>query len=392
MPATQLLLPSDHQDELGATLELPADGHPKAYAIFVHCLENQASINSITCSLTQLGFGVITLDRQKEEASYRLISPEQLVSVTHHLAEQDKAVSLIIGHSLAGTTALLAAYAIDTLQALVTIATPIVPDQIKTNGSDKQARHTQAVLLGKEKVLLPDGWLDALQWAYDTATFKKISKPLLILHAVADSVVAVNHAAEIFQHTLHPKSFITLDDADHFLSRQQDAQYAGNMIAAWVPRYMITYAQSQLTSDKQVVTQTKSTFTTQIVADQHTLMADEPESAGGHDLGPDPYDLLVASLGACTGMTLRMYANHKKWPLEEVRVHLQHQKIYAEDCSECQEKNKIDHIERIIELEGPLDEQQKKRLIEIADKCPVHKTLSSAPSIVTTFREQKLDI
>lgn len=392
MPAIKLSFPLKSKHKIHATLELPADEQPKAYAIFIHCLNDESSSGRIICSLTQRGFAVLQLHQVKEKGKYRLIGTEELMAAVDYLSEHYKAVSLLIGHSLAGTTALLVAHAIDSLQALVTIGTPIVPDQIQALGrGNAQQKDSPGLLsLAEQEYLLPTDWLDALQKTYASSALKKIRKPLLIMHAVADSVIHIDNAADIFQHTLHPKSFVTLDEADHFLSREQDAQYVGSMIATWVARYIATYEQSQLTSDKQVVTQTRETFTTQIVADQHTLIADEPESVGGHDLGPDPYDLLAASLGACTGMTLRMYADRKKWPLKEVRVHLQHQKIYAEDCSGCDdEKNKIDHLERIIEIEGPLDEKQKKRLIDIANKCPVHKTLSASPKIVTTYREKK---
>lgn len=396
MPATKLSFTAKNEHKIHATLELPADEQPKAYAIFMHCLTSEASIGCVIRSLTQKGFAVLQLYQIKEKGKYRVVSTEEVVAAADYLSTQYKPASLLIGHSLAGTTALLAAHAIDSLQALVTIGAPIAPDHIQAPERNNARKKDDPLLIsfGEQAYLLPAGWMDTLQNAYKTQTLKKIRKPLLIMHAVADSVVHIDHAADIFQRTLHPKSFVTLDKADHFLSREQDAQYTGNMMAAWVSRYITTYEQSQLTSDKQVVTQTRETFTTQIVADQHTLIADEPESVGGHDLGPDPYDLLAASLGACTGMTLRMYADRKKWPLKEVRVHLQHQKIYAEDCSACSEdksKNKIDHLERIIEIEGPLDEKQKKRLIEIANKCPVHKTLSAGPKIATTYREKKMN-
>ena len=214
-------------------------------------------------------------------------------------------------------------------------------------------------------------------------------KALLVLHSPADKVVAISNAEKIFTAVSHPKSFISLDNADHFLSEKTTGIYIGNLIATWAEKYISLKAPAKLITDKEVVTKTgNASFVTEIKAAKHTLFADEPLSAGGTDLGPDPYAFLNAALGACTGMTLQMYAQKKAWQLDAVKVHLSHQKSYPEDCEKCKdEQSKIDHIDRIIELSGDLSEKQRKRLLEIAEKCPVHKTLSSEIRINSSLKD-----
>ncbi len=402
MSAITINFLSQQQEHLSARLELPADGQPRAYAIFAHCFtcgKDLSAVRQISLALTQAGFAVLCFDftglgkSGGDFADTNFSSNvEDLVAAADFLKKEYEPVKLLIGHSLGGTAVLLAALQIKSVEAIVTIGAPADPAHVKkllaTEVDKIQNEGKAEVKLSGRTFTVKKQFLEDLEKAHKKHDFKKIRKPLLILHAPADKIVSIDNATEIYQQTLHPKSFVSLDTADHLLSQKEDALYAGNIIAAWVSRYIRTYTPSQLTSDKQVVTRTGPSFTTEVVAGQHTFIADEPEAAGGDDLGPDPYDLLAASLGACTGMTLRMYANHKKWPLEEVRVHLQHEKIYAEDCTDCEDKqDKIDRIERIIEMEGALNEAQKKRLIEIADKCPVHKTLSHNTKIVTTFRD-----
>jgi uncharacterized OsmC-like protein len=202
----------------------------------------------------------------------------------------------------------------------------------------------------------------------------------------------VDNARRIFERALHPKSFVSLDDADHLLSREADARYAAGIIAAWAARYLPAdeSATAPVTAEPLpggtvwVSERGTGAFAVTIQAGRHTLVGDEPAAVGGNDLGPSPYELLLAALGECTVMTLRLYARQKQWPLENARVTLTHGKIHAADCAECETKaGKLDRIERLIELQGPLTEEQHERLMEIADKCPVHRTLHSEVHVVT---------
>jgi uncharacterized OsmC-like protein len=213
----------------------------------------------------------------------------------------------------------------------------------------------------------------------------EINKALLILHSPQDNIVSIDNAAKIYKAANHPKSFVTLDGADHLLSNKKDSLYVGDIISTWVTKYLELPEKKPIETDKQIVVRIgDSGFTTEIKAGDHIFLADEPESVGGYDLGPTPYDLLLSGLGACTAMTLRMYADRKKISLNEIRVHLQHSKTHSQDCNECENSSaKIDQIERIIELEGNLTAEEENRLLEIADKCPVHKTLLSQIKIKT---------
>jgi putative redox protein len=199
------------------------------------------------------------------------------------------------------------------------------------------------------------------------------------MHSPQDTIVNIENASIIYQHAKHSKSFISLDGADHLLSDKNDSLYVGKMIAHWASRYIDTPDDHEISSESQILTRTgKDGYVTDILAGKHHLLADEPISVGGTDLGPDPYDLLLSSLGACIGMTLRMYADRKQWPLEEVKVHLQHEKRHCADSQDCEKPtSKLDHIDKVIELHGNLDKTQRERLLEISGRCPVHRTLNA---------------
>jgi putative redox protein len=224
---------------------------------------------------------------------------------------------------------------------------------------------------------------------------RRLKAALLIMHAPGDQVVGISNAAEIFQAAPHPKSFVSLDSADHLLSDSADSRYAGDMIAAWAGRYL-ELAEPEATSvpphviDNRVTARTGAEgFRTEMFAHGFSLVADEPVEYGGGNEGPSPYDYLLAALGACTGMTVQMYARRKGWPLQAALVRLSHRKVHAEDCENCEaEERRIDRFERELELHGELDQEQRQRLLEIAEKCPVHRTLASAAQIGTTLREE----
>ena len=223
-------------------------------------------------------------------------------------------------------------------------------------------------------------------------SIRNLNKALLILHSPRDHIVDIENATEIFKAARHPKSFVSLDEADHLLSNRRDSHYVGSVLAAWAQKYLEVPEEEtpkrDLKDNRIVVRTGKTGYQTEIKVNEHRLIADEPIAVGGSNTGPTPYGYLAAALGACTSMTLRMYADRKGWPLESVVVRLKHQKIHADDCRECESKNrKIDYIEREIEPIGPLDEQQRHKLLEIADKCPVHRTLQSEIRIESRLHE-----
>jgi uncharacterized OsmC-like protein len=220
---------------------------------------------------------------------------------------------------------------------------------------------------------------------------KNLNKALLVAHSPQDIIVGIDQASKIFKAAKHPKSFVSLNDADHLLSNQEDSLYIGGVIAQWAQRFINIPDEKKPESELQVVASLvdREKFTTQIKAGKHYLVADEPESIGGNDFGPSPYDLVSSALAACTAMTIRMYADRKKWPIEEVNIHIEHSKIHADDCNTCEHSNssKIDKFLRVIELKGDLDESQRIKLMEIADKCPVHRSLHSEIQIESIMKE-----
>lgn len=388
---------------LSAKLELPADQHPKAYALFAHCFtcnKNLTAIRNISKALTQNGFGVIRFDftglgQSEGDFSETNFSSnvQDLEDISSYMAEELEAPKLIIGHSLGGAAAIFAAKNISSIQAVATIGAPSSPEHIqhlfKNDIDEIHANGIAMVDIGGRPFPISKQFIDDISKTNMNEVVKSLRKPLLLLHSPHDTVVGVNNAAEIYAAALHPKSFVSLDGADHLLSNKEDSMYAGQIIAQWAARYIDKNEPKKLTTSKQVVVRIgNQDLTTDIIAAGHSLIADEPEDVGGKNFGPTPYGLLLSSLGACTAMTLRLYADRKQWDLVEVIVHLSHGKDYATDCKECdQPQSKIDHIEKNIELIGNLDATQKKRLLYIAEKCPVHKTLQQTVSITSKIIE-----
>lgn len=383
---------------MAARLELPINRHPYAYAIFAHCFtcsKNLNAVQHISRALTQHGIAVLRFDftglgdSEGEFANTNFSSNvEDLLSAAAFLEEQYEAPKLLVGHSLGGAAVLLASLRIDSVEAVATIAAPARPDHVQqlfTQDLETIRQEGKAeIKLGGRSFTITQQLIDDLEEAHEKHNFQQIHHPLLILHSPADQTVSIDNASDIYLQADHPKSFISLDQADHLLSRQADSEYAGAMIGSWVQRYVKRPQKKTVTDDYSVVTHTGRSFTTEVMTQQHSFIADEPKSVGGHDRGPTPYDLVAAGLGACTGMTLRMYADRKSWPLDEVRVHLRHEKVYADDCERCEDpQQKIDQFERTIEIRGDLDKKQHQRLMEIADKCPVHKTLEAGMRVVT---------
>ncbi|MEM6803956.1 MAG: bifunctional alpha/beta hydrolase/OsmC family protein [Bacteroidota bacterium] len=379
--------------KLSASLDLPLGEQPKAYAIFAHCFtcgKNLRGERSISLALTQEGFAVFRFDftglGQSEGEFFETnfsSNVGDLEDAANFLAENYAAPQLIIGHSLGGAASLMASSRLDFVKAVATIGAPAEPahvahlfqsieEQISTEGEAK-------VEIGGRPFLIQKHFLEDIRAVDLASVIKSLKKPLLVMHSPQDTVVGIENAQKIYVQAWHPKSFVSLDRADHLLLKKEDSLYAGKTIAAWAARYIDLKEAKPLITNKQAVVRTGAKgYTTEVRAGQHSFLADEPTTVGGADLGPSPYDLLVAALGTCTSMTLRMYADRKGWDLQEVRVHLQHSKEHCEDCGNTgNPKSKIDTIERVLELEGDLDEKQRARLLEIADRCPVHRTLHS---------------
>jgi uncharacterized OsmC-like protein/alpha-beta hydrolase superfamily lysophospholipase len=401
MPAERFDFPNDRGERLAALLDKP-EGPARAYALFAHCFTCGKDIHAakrIAAGLTALGIAVLRFDftglgsSDGEFANTTFSSNVgDLVAAARNMRERGHAPALLIGHSLGGAAILAAAGSIPEARAVVTIAAPFDPVHVTHQFSDRVDAIREAgefeVSLGGRPFKIRREFLDDIAAQKQAERIAHLRKALLVFHSPTDEVVGIKNATEIFVAAKHPKSFVSLAGADHLLSGRADAAYVANVIAAWAERYldMPAEAESQdAESDGVTVTETgQGKFQQAILAGRHTLIADEPVAQGGQDSGPSPYDLVLAGLGACTSMTLRLYADHKKLPLERVSVALKHSRIHATDCEACETKEgKIDRIDRVLMLTGNLDAEQRRRLLEIADKCPVHRTLTSEIDIRT---------
>ena len=390
MKTIKITFPNKEGQQLAARLELPLDTHPRAWAIFAHCFtcgKNLSAAANISRALTQNGIAVMRFDftglgESEGEFSDTNFSSnvDDLIQAYHFLENEYQVPQLIIGHSLGGTAVLQASASLPGIKAVVTIGAPADASHVsQLLGEDLhkiEATGEAMVNIGGRPFKIKKQFLDDLMDSDLQQIIQNINKSLLILHSPQDQIVDIDNAAKIYTTARHPKSFVSLDGADHLLMNKDDSVYAGQIISTWASKYIDPMDKEDLVSAKQVLARTGSSYTTEIKAGIHHLLADEPTSLGGNDLGPNPYDLLLASLGACKGITLRMYANRKQWDLQEIKVHLQHNKIHKEDCESCEDKiGFIDRIKVELEVEGNLDEQQKSRILEISERCPVHKTL-----------------
>ncbi len=390
-------------DRLAALLDMPVDNRPTSYAIIAHCFtctKNIKAIHYISRALTQRHIAVLRFDftglgesgGDFSESNFSS-NVEDLLCAARYLETHHQPAGILIGHSLGGTAALAAASQIPSVKGVTTIGSPYEPHHVLHHFKKEQAEieaHGEAdVEIGGQRYRMKQQFLDDVQGVTMHSSIKRLGCALLVLHASNDDTVTMDNAGKIFEAARHPKSFVSLDNAGHLLSRQQDACYAGGLIASWAEKYLAVEDSSPpvLSSrDDDVVTASieHEHYYTEIDARGHALVADEPLALGGAALGPTPYDLLTAALGACTAMTLRMYADQNKWPLDEVDVQLRHHKIHGKDCAECHDKtHKVDVIERNIELVGDLSDEQRQRLLEIADKCPVHRTLHAEVKVNT---------
>jgi len=396
-------------DELAARLDLP-QGPPKAYVLFAHCFTCSKDIFAaarIAGALAGRGFAVLRFDftglghSEGEFANTNFSSNlGDLEAAAEFLRANHQAPKILIGHSLGGSAVLAAAGRVPEAAAVVTIAAPFDPAHVAANFTDAipeiEAKGEAEVSLGGRPFRIQKHFLDDISSHNMRAAIGNLRKALLIFHGPRDTMVGIDNAAHIFGAAKHPKSFLSLDDADHLLSRREDAMYVAEVIAAWAARYVDGAAEARRPPTPTaepgtvVVAETSQGRFAQAISvgGRHALAADEPAQYGGNDTGPTPYDLLLAGLGACTAMTMRMYAQRKGLAVDRIAVTLRHEKIHAEDCKTCEtEDGKIDRIEREIEITGDVDEAGRERLLEIADKCPVHRTLHSEVLVESRLKE-----
>ncbi|MEV4163177.1 bifunctional alpha/beta hydrolase/OsmC family protein [Nonomuraea dietziae] len=383
---------------LAGRLELP-EGPPRAVALFAHCFacgKDVRAASHIARGLAGLGIAVLRFDftglgqSGGDFGNTDFTSTiEDLVRAADHLRATLAPPALLIGHSLGGAAVLAAAERIQESRAVVTIGAPADPSHVAGLFPDAplevEATGAAVVSLAGRRFRVSRAFLDDIAAQPQRERIANLRRALLVMHAPTDAIVGVDHARTIFEAARHPKSFVSLDGADHLLSADADSAYAATVIAAWAGRYVdAPAAPPSEQPDGVVEVREVGRYTQEITAGRHRLTADEPLSVGGADAGPTPYDLLLAALGGCTSMTIRMYADRKRLPLQGVTVRLRHRRIHAKDCADCEtEAGTLDKIEREILLEGPLDQEQRRRLLEIADKCPVHRTLTSEVVIET---------
>ncbi len=404
MRSERFNFPNAKGEQLAATLDLPL-GIPDAYALFAHCFtcgKDNLAAKRISERLAGSGIAVLRFDftglgsSEGEFANTHFSSNvDDLVAAADYLRETRGAPAILIGHSLGGCAVLAASARIPEARAVVTIATPYDPSHVvglfKEHVDTIRAQGEVEVALAGRPFRIKREFLDDVAERKLQDSVANLRKALLIFHSPTDDTVGIENASQIFLAAKHPKSFVSLDGADHLLSKKSDAIYVANVIAAWTERYLDKAPEAMKAESEPGVVLVRETrggkFQQEIVSGPHRFLADEPEKVGGLDSGPGPYDLLLAGLGACTSMTIRLYADFKKIPLERVTVRLTHNKVHEADCEDCESKPAmLDQIDRNITIEGALDQDQRKKLMDIADKCPVHRTLESKISIRTFER------
>ena len=400
MPTIPIRFPGALCAELAGRLDTPLLP-PRAYALFAHCFtcsKESKAASFLSAALTEHGIAVLRFDftglgeSDGDFANTGFSSNvSDLVAAAEWLRAHHGAPAILIGHSLGGAAVLAAAGDIPEARAVVTIGAPSEPAHItallKSSVGEIEARGEAEVELGGRRFRIKREFLEDLEQQTQNQAIAGLRRALLVMHSPIDGIVPIENATGIFINAKHPKSFVSLHTADHLLSRIEDARYAATVLAAWAGRFVPLADPHRIEGEagEVVVAETREgKFTQAIAASSHALRADEPQSVGGLGSAPGPYDLLLSALGACTAMTIRMYADLKQLPLERVTVRLKHEKIHAQDCADCETKEgKIDCIERVILFEGAIDEVQRTKLLEIADKCPVHRTLHGEVKVVT---------
>ena len=404
----RVTFPGSQGHQLAARLDLPA-GPPRAYALFAHCFtcgKDLRSAGRLASALTDSGFAVLRFDftglgssdGEFENTNFSSNTADLLAAIDW-LRNEYAAPQVLVGHSLGGAAVLSVAGAAPEVRAVVTIGAPADADHVSglfEDATDEiRERGEACVRLAGRPFTITQQFLDDLTEHRVVERVAMMKKPLLVMHSPIDNTVGIDNAARIFEAARHPKSFMSLDGADHLLADLEDAEFAAGAIAAFASRYVVDESgglAAPAARDAVVVAETtQGPFLNHVVVGRHRFLADEPESIGGFDAGPAPYDFLGAALGACTSMTLRMYADRKQLPLDRVTVDVSHGKVHANDCIECADNEQlaartgmIDRFERVITIEGEaLTDEDRAKLLAIADKCPVHRTLEAASVIAT---------
>ena len=400
MKTEKISFKNKNGENLSGYLELPFNQDPHNFVLFAHCFtcnKNFFAAKNISQSLAQNGYGVLRFDftglgESEGEFSESNFSGniQDLLAAASYLDQEYKAPTLLIGHSLGGAAILFAAKKLKSVKAVITIAAPSTTAHVQhliENSVEEIEKNGEAqVNIGGRSFKIKKQFLEDIEKHELKPYLADLKKSLLIMHSPQDAIVNIKNAEELYVAARHPKSFISLDGSNHLLSSTKDAIYTGNVIASWASRYLEIPKKEIPESNADVVAglEKEDAFNTRIKAGNHSFLADEPASAGGKDYGPTPYQFLSSGLASCTSMTLQMYAKRKKWPLENVETHIYYSREHQEDCENCEEKDsKIDTFRREIKLFGDLDEKQKQSLLEIADKCPVHKSLTSETQIST---------
>ncbi|MFN3212277.1 MAG: alpha/beta fold hydrolase [Henriciella sp.] len=388
-------------DPLSGVLETP-DGETAGWAIFAHCFtcsKKSLAASRIARGLAERGIGVLRFDftglgDSGGDFSTSGFSSDvaDLRAAAQWMAASGRTASLMIGHSLGGAATVVAAQDLDDVKAVVTIGAPSnaghVIEQFRDSVPVIEADGRAQVNLGGRPFTLSRSFLAEIGKSTVIDAASRLRKPFMILHAPGDDVVSIDNATDLFLAAKHPKSFVSLDRADHLLTGRNDSAFVIDVIAGWSAQYTGTIAIAQETepqANKVVVRETglNGPYQNEVVIGGRKYYSDEPKSYGGADTGPDPYAWVISGLGACTSITMRMYANRKKWPVDRLTIRLEHEKKHAEDCVDCGPRDKIDVFTRYIEIEGDLDDDQRARMLEIADKCPVHRSLEKGAKVET---------
>ncbi len=405
MPTERIAFTGHDGNELAARLDLP-EGPVLATALFAHCFTCSKDIPAarrIAARLAAMGIAVLRFDftglghSEGEFANTTFTSNvEDLVAAARYLVGRDMAPDLLIGHSLGGAAVLRARAEIPSVRAVATLNAPFDPSHVTHHFSEALPRihedgAAEVTLAGRPFRIGRDFVRDISETALRPA-IEKLDAALLVMHAPGDETVGIDNATRIFTAARHPKSFVTLDDADHLITRAGDAEYAAGVIAAWVARYADLSPPAPPPGAPEGIVRVTEADPAGFLQDiqsgpRHHLLADEPPAYGGTDRGMSPYGFLAAGLGACTSMTIRMYARRKGWPLEHVSVDVSHDKVHAQDAGPGTPPGKVDRFDRVIRIDGALDAEQRARLLEIADRCPVHRTLEASSHVVTRLED-----